>query len=128
MKKLLLSCVYIFLFVACTDKNQYEQAILTQLKNEQDIKDYAINPEEMTDCIVESTSKKMPGLFPLDPERMMAYRYYTAVLSMSTKKDKKQAFNELRSKLGTPELLRNARSNYTESFMTCINIFVQRLE
>lgn len=126
MKKLLLICATALLMTACTDKNNYEEAVLTQMKTEQDIKDYNIAPDDMTECVVEVTAKKMPGMFPLDPDRMMAYRLYTKMVSMSSAKDKKKVFEELKSSFGSPEELRDAHSNYTDSLMTCINIFTQR--
>ncbi len=126
MKKLLLICAAALLMTACTDKNNYEEAVLAQMISDQDIKDYNIDPEEMTECVVDVTAKKMPGMFPLDPDRMIAYQLYTKMVSMSTATDKKKIFDELRSSFGSAIELRDAHSNYTDSLMTCINIFTQR--
>lgn len=128
MKKLILICASALLLTACSEKNQYEEAVLAQMEKEQDIKDYNIDPQEMTDCVVESTSKNMPGFFPFDVEKLTAYQNYTKMLSMNNSKDKKKSFEELRSVFGSPKELGDAHSNYTESQMTCINIFIQRSE
>ncbi len=128
MKKILLICATVVLLTACADKKQYEEVVLAQMEKEQDIKDYNIDPQEMADCVVESTSKNMPGFFPFDVKRLTAYQNYTKMLSMSTAKDKKKTFDELRSTFGSPQELGAAHSNYTESQMTCINIFIQRAE
>ncbi len=126
MKKLLLICTSALVLTACADKNQYEEAVLAQMEKEQDIKDYNIDPVEMADCVVSTTSKNMPGLFPLDPDRLMSYQRYTKMLSMNTAKDKKKTFEELRTTFGSEKELGDAHSNYTESFMECINVFIQR--
>lgn len=129
MKKILILCASALLLTSCADKEQYTQAVLAEMQSEQDVKDYNIDPEDMAECIVETSSKNMPGSFPLDPDRMMAYRNYARMVSMSTSsaKDKKKTFEELRSLFASPKELGDAHSNYTESVMTCINIFVQRV-
>jgi len=128
MKKILLICASVLLLTACADKEQYKQAVLAQMEKDQDLKDYNIDPEDMTDCVVESTSKNMPGMFPFDVERLESYRHYTKMLSMNTSKDKKKTFEELRATFDSPKEMGDAHSNYTESQMTCINIFIQRSE
>ena len=49
-----------------------------------EIKDYKIAPEYMTKCVVEKTAQNMAGVFPLDPKRLLAYRNYTKMLTLST--------------------------------------------
>ncbi len=127
-KKLFLSSICLLFITACEDKQKYEAAVLAQMQTEQDVKDYNIDPEDMTECIVNVTSDNMPGAFPLDPERLTAYQNYTKMLKMSSATDKKKAFDELRNTFSDPIQLRDAHSNYTESMMECINIFIQRAE
>lgn len=128
MKKLLLICVSTLLLTACSDKEQYKQAVLAQMQNEQDTKDYNIDPEHLTDCVIDLTAKKMPGAFPLDPDRMTAYQNYAKMLSMSTVKDKQKTFEELRQTFGTPQELAAAHSNYTESVMNCFAAIIMESE
>ena len=82
MKKLLLVSLVALLLPACADRNQYEQAILEQMQKEQDLKDYKITPEYMTKCVLESSTQNMPGIFALDPKRLMAYRNYAKMLTL----------------------------------------------
>lgn len=119
MKKIFLLCISPLFLISCTDKDQYQQAILTEMQNEQDVKDYKIDPEKMAKCVLDLSTKNMPGSFPLDPDRMIAYQNYSKMLSMSTAKDKKKTFDELRTTFGSPQELAEARSNYTESVMNC---------
>ena len=121
MKKpiLILSCL-LFLS-ACADKENYQKAVLEQMQNDQDVKDYKIDPEYITRCIVEGSSKNMPGLFPFAPERLTAYRNYVEMLALKTSKDPKAVMEKLRNDFGSPKALAEAHKNYTESVVECIS-------
>lgn len=120
MKKILLICVSAFLLSACAEKEQYKQAVFARMQNEQDLKDYKIDPEQITKCIVDMSSKNMPGSFPLATERLAAYKNYAKMLTLNSAEDKQKTLEELRSIFGSPKELANAHSNYTESVMNCI--------
>jgi hypothetical protein len=128
MKKLLLISLSALLLSACTDKNQYEQTVLEQMKLDKDIADYKASPERMAKCVVDSTSKNMHGVFDLDPDRMTAYRNYTKMLKLSSSTDPKKTLEELRGDFGSPKDLAEAHSNYTESLMECISASIGESE
>jgi hypothetical protein len=106
---------------ACADKENYQKAVLEEMQAEQDVKDYKIDPEYISKCIVESSAKKMPGSFPFDPTRLTAYRNYTKMLTLKTSKDPKKTMIELHSAFGSAEAFADAHSNYTESVVECIS-------
>jgi hypothetical protein len=128
MKKLLLISLIALLLPACADKNQYEQAVLEQMQKEQDIKDYKINPEHMTKCVVDTTSQNMPGIFVFDPKRLMAYRNYTKMLTLNKSADPKKTLEELRTDFGSARDLSEAHTNYTESLMECYSAVISESE
>ena len=128
MKKLLLISLSALLLPACADKNQYEQAVLEQMQKEQDIKDYKITPEYMTKCVVEKTAQNMPGVFPLDPKRLTAYRNYTKMLMLTNSADPKKTLEELRTDFGSAKDLAEAHTNYTESLMECYSAVISESE
>jgi len=128
MKKILLICISTLFLTACADKQQYEQAVLTNMEEDQDIKDYKIDPNEMMECVVEFTSKEMPGSFSFDPDRLTSYQNYSKMLSMTNVPDKKAMLEELRSLFGTPRALADAHRNYAESVMNCIDVIVKKSE
>ena len=128
MKKLLLISLAALLLPACADKKQYEQAVLEQMQKEQDIKDYKIAPEYMTECVVEKTAQNMPGVFPLDPKRLTAYRNYTKMLTLSKSADPKKTLEELRTDFGTAKDLADAHTNYTESLVECYSVVISESE
>ena len=128
MKKLLLISLAAILLPACADRNQYEQAILEKMQKEQDLKDYKITPEYMTKCVMESTAQNMPGIFALDPKRLMAYRNYTKMLTLDKSPDPKKTLEELRVEFGSARELAEAHSNYTESVVECYSVVNSKSE
>jgi hypothetical protein len=128
MKKLLLISLSALLLPACADKNQYEQAVLEQMQKEQDVKDYKIPPEDMAKCVIDLTTKNMPGYFPLDPNRLTAYRNYTKMLTLTESKDPKKTLEELHTGFGSAKDLADAHTNYTESVMNCLSAVIMKSE
>ena len=82
----------------------------------------------MAKCVVDTTSKNMPGLFPFDPDRLTAYRNYTKMLTLSKAADPKKTLEELRTDFGSPQALGEAHSNYSESVMECYSAVISESE
>lgn len=117
-KKLLILLLSLFV-VACADKEHYEQIVLEEMKKEQDVKDYKIDPEYMAKCVIDTTYQRMPGLFALDPNRLHAYRSYAKMLTVTGEKDPKKAFDDLKKEFGSSQEIAKAHTLYTESVMDC---------
>lgn len=128
MKKIALFGLSALMLTGCADKNQYEQAVLEQMQADKDIKDYKIEPQHMADCVVDLSSKKMPGLFPLDPARLTAYRNYSKMLTLTDAEDQQKTLEDLRTSFGSPQSLADAHRNYTESVMNCLSAIVMESE
>ncbi len=134
MKKILFTLFITLSLTACSDKNQYEQAVLAQMQKESDIKDYKITPEYMTKCVVDTTAENMPGIFRFDPNRLMAYRNYTKMLTLTMPTDPKQpgdfkkSLEQLRDEFGSVKALADARANYAESLTECYSAVISKTE
>jgi hypothetical protein len=126
MKKLLLLSITALTLVGCADKNNYEAAVIADLKREavQDPKDYKVDPDKMADCIVNMSSQNMHGLFAFDPERLTAYRNYAKMLAIPNAADPKKAMEELHNDFGSAQEFSAARTNYIESQLECLATFV----
>lgn len=120
MKKILLFVVAISM-MGCAEKGEYKQAVLEQMRNDQDIKDYNVEPEIMATCVVETSAKKMPGLVPFDPSRRQAYKNYVKMIQLNKSEDPKKLLEELRDVFGSPKNLADAHSNYSESVVDCLS-------
>lgn len=127
-KKLLLIALSSLLLSACSDRNQYEQAVLDQMRMEKDIQDYKLSPERMAKCVVDTTIGNMPGLFMFDPNRMAALRSYTKMINLTSSKDPKKTLEELRNEFGSAKALAEAHANFTESQMDCLSALIGESE
>lgn len=121
MKKRVLIFFCVLFLSACADKENYQKAVLEEMQSEQDVKDYKIDPEHIAKCVVDTSSKEMPGLFAFDPVRLTAYRNYAKMLTLKKAADPKKVMAELSTDFGSPKAFAEAHSNYTESIMGCIS-------
>jgi len=128
MKNILMLCGIVVFLTACSDKQQYEQAVLERMKTERDVADYHIDPQYMTECIVDLSTEKMPGIFNYDPYRLKAYRNYAKMLNVTKTEDPKKTLEELRQDFGSPKKLSEAHANYTESVMNCFAAIIMESE
>lgn len=120
MKKLIAIGV-LTIAAGCSEREAYEAVVLEQMKQDKDIKDYGIEPETMTKCVVETSSNGMPGLFLPDPSRRTAYKNYAKMLDLHKSTDPEKTLKELRELFGTPKELADAHSNYVESVVECMS-------
>lgn len=127
MKKIFLVLITV-LVAGCAEKAEYEKAVLEQMAKDKDIQDYKIEPEIMVSCVVDTSSKNMPGLVPFDPERRQAYQNYTKMLKLNESADPKKTLDELREVFGSPKALADAHSNYAESVYECVSNLVTSKE
>lgn len=126
--KLLVMVTAVVILVGCSEKQEYAQAVLEEMQRDQDVKDYKIDPAEISDCVVQTTSAKMPGIVPIDPMRKEAYKSYTKMIGMSKSTDMKKTMDELRAAFGSPKGLAEAHSNYAESVVECMSGLVSEGE
>ncbi len=127
MKKIVLISIATLFFTGCSDKNNYNAAVLAELSRDQkveDAKEYNVPQDKMADCIVEASAKNMDGIFAFDPARLTAYRNYTKMLTLTQSEDPKKTLDELREAFGSAKNLMEARNNYTESELECLTLFV----
>lgn len=121
MKKLLLISVSALLLTACTEQQEYEATVLEQISNDPDIKSYHLDPATVADCIVDLSSKKMPGLAPFEPIRKTAYKGYTKMIAIKTPEKPEEVLAELRLSFGSAQALADAHRNYSKSYIECVS-------
>jgi len=120
MKKILLLPLLLIVLSGCSEKQEFEQAVMKDMQKDQDIKDYEIDPENMTDCVVKRTSDKMPGIIFFDPKRREAYQLYTEMLGLEEAKNPQQELKKLQKNFGGGRGLSIAKGQYSQSVYECI--------
>ncbi|MBT3812961.1 MAG: hypothetical protein HON51_03945 [Gammaproteobacteria bacterium] len=126
MKKILIISFSTLLLVACSEQHQYQDTVLEQISNDPDIKSYHLDPQSTTDCIVDLSSKKMPGMVPFDPMRKAAYKGYAKMISIKTSEKPEEVLAELRESFGSAQGLSDAHRNYSKSYLECITTITHR--
>ena len=91
------------------------------------IKSYHLDPVTVTECIVELSSKKMPGFAPFEPMRKDAYKGYTRMISLKKAEKPEVVLKELQESFGSARGLADAHRNYAESYMECISTVTNRV-
>ena len=128
MKKILLLILSTLLLAACAEKNQFEETVLKQMQAEQDIKDYKLDPEEMTSCIMDLTAKKMPGIFPYDPRRKPYYTGLSKLISVKDSEYPQKTLQEGQEAFASKKEAMQAMMNYSQAVMDCIATLLNKQE
>ena len=128
MKKLLLFFCSVVLLSACAEKIQFEQTVLEQMQKEQDVKDYHLDPQLMAECVIDMTSKKMPGLFPIEPRRKNYYIGITKLINIKESDNPGKELQEARGYFDSPKDAMQAMMNYSENIMECLAALIAGTE
>ena len=129
MKKLILISLSVLLLTGCfEEKDKFQQAVFEELKNDKDIKDYALDPDEMSRCVVDIASKYMPGYFSFDPQRQPIYAGYTKLIKLKSAEKPQSNLKELREIFGPGDAVASAQRNYSESVFACFQNLVSKTD
>ncbi|MDC9729105.1 MAG: hypothetical protein PSN04_07235 [Methyloprofundus sp.] len=127
MKKLALISLSVLTLAACSEKDEYHQTVLDLVSNDEDVRSYHIDPATIATCIVDLTSKEMPGTLPFEPRRKEAYKGYTKMISLKTSEKPAEVLNELRESFGSAKGLADAHMIYSESYLECMSNITNRV-
>jgi len=126
MKKLLIISLSVLTLAACSEQEAYQQTVFEQISNDPDIKSYHLDPETVTQCIVDLSSKKMAGIVPFEPMRKAAYKGYTKMIGLKKSEKPEEVLQELREYFGDARGLADAHRNYSESYLECVSTVTNR--
>lgn len=124
MYKILAVASMFLLMVGCDEQKQYKQAVFEQMQAEKDLVDYGVDIEDMTSCVVDKSSKSMPGFAPFEPMRKQAYSNYQKMLQLTKSQDAKKTMEELRQAFGSAKGLADAHANYSEAVVECMTSII----
>lgn len=129
MKKLVLICLSALLLTGCLEeKGLFQQAVFEELKADKDVIDYSLDVDEMSRCVVDVASKKMPGLFSFEPRRQSIYAGYTKLIQLKKAENPEATLKELRDIFGPDDAVAKAQRNYSESVLDCFQNLVSKTD
>lgn len=126
MKKLLLVIAALLTLAACGQKEKIslEEALLTSLKNDQDLKDYNLDPQEVANCTLDAISDSLP-VMPTDPRRAQYFEAYALFLSAPSSPENAHKMIEGQKELfGSIQAARQAAMSVTDHIMTCMGLLI----
>jgi hypothetical protein len=129
MKQIVLIIISAFLLSGCFEEKQlFEQAVLKQLQADKDMKDYALDSDEMMNCVVDTTSNDMPGMFSFEPQRQPIYLGYAKLLNLKSANKPEAELQELKEIFGSGKAVAAAQRNYSESVFECFQSLVSKTD
>ncbi|MGR9106895.1 MAG: hypothetical protein ACU843_08205 [Gammaproteobacteria bacterium] len=125
MKNFLLVLVAALALAGCDGKQKDELVEQLQLKfkNDSDLADYKIAPEDMADCVADKILKEIPGL-PGSPNRKRTIEAYTKLVRVNQNEDFRPALEATKEVFGSTTKALEAAGNITTSSFSCIGDLV----
>jgi hypothetical protein len=121
MKKLLIATVAVFALAACSTKEQtgLRETLIAKFKDDQDLKDYKLDPESVADCVVDEIAGSLPG-FAGDPRRDRFFEAYVHFVGAKSPADADKAVTDYQELFGSAQKARQAATSVADHVMTCM--------
>lgn len=129
MKKLLFAICAFSLLAACTTKEQtgLREVLIERFKDDQDLKDYKLDPAGVADCVVKEIAESLPG-FAGDPRRDRYFEAYAHFLSVKSPGDAEKAIADFQELFGSAKKAREAATSISDHIMTCMGKAIESAE
>ena len=121
MKMLLIVLCAFWGLTGCSTKEQtgLREALIEKFKDDQDLKDYSLDPASVADCIVKEITATVPG-FPGDPRRDRYFEAYTHFIGARSPGDAERAITDYQELFGSAKKAREAATSVTNHVLTCM--------
>ena len=126
MKKLPLLLIAVLLLVGCDrGRSDLEAALVKSYSEDQDIKDYNIDPNEMAGCVSKGIASTIPG-FPGSPDRLAYFEVYTKLVQVKAdQKDPEAVLEEAAKVFGSRDAAFKAALRVTDFVLQCMGDLVE---
>lgn len=121
MKKITLIVLVALLTAACAKKEKtgLREVLVARFSDDQDLKDYRLDPGEVADCVIDEISSSLPG-FAGDPRRAEFFSAYERFLNVKSSQDAEAAISDFERLFGSRQRAREAALGITDHIMTCM--------
>jgi len=106
------------------EKTGLHDVLVERFKDDQDLKDYKLDPSWVADCVVDEISSSLPG-FAGDPRRPQFFDAYARFLSVKSEAEAEKSIEEFEKLFGSHSQARVAATSMTDSIMTCMGKDIQ---
>ncbi|QSA98978.1 hypothetical protein JWZ97_01705 [Methylococcus sp. EFPC2] len=117
----------VLLLAACSSKEQtgLKEALTVKLQDDQDLKDYKLDPKEVAACVEKAISDGLPGI-PGDPRRPQYYEAYAKFVSVNSPGDAEAAVQQYKDLFGGIKQAHEAANTITDHIMTCMGTAIEQ--
>lgn len=121
MKKLVFALLAAAALTGCgrQEKLTLEQALLAKMEADSDLKDYKIDPKDMTGCVLEEIAQSLP-VMPVDTRRGTYYEAYAKFLTITNPQEAQKAIDDAVPLFGSVKEARKAAFSITEHIVSCM--------
>jgi len=128
MKKMMIVFVAVLLISACGNSKQQQdlkQVFTEKFKDDSDLKDYKLKPEDIAECVVANITEEAPPV-PGDPKRVRYFEAFTKFASVKSPSDLEKAVNEYKDIFGGVKETYAAANNVTDYIMSCMGMAIEK--
>ena len=127
MNKILIAICAVFALAGCSTKEQtgLREALVEKFKDDQDLKDYKLDPGTVADCVVKEITETLPG-FAGDPRRDQFFQAYAQFINVKSANDAEKAINDFQQLFGSAKKAREAATSLSDHIMTCIGKAIEQ--
>ncbi len=128
MKKIMTMFVAALLLTACGNSKEQQdlkQVLTEKFKDDSDLKDYKLKPEDIADCVVANISQDAPPI-PGDPKRVRYFEAYTQFAAAKSPTDAEKAVKDYQDLFGGIKEARAAAKTVTDHIMSCMGMAIEK--
>lgn len=127
MKKIIFALISALLLTACGSKEQtsLQDALTAKLQDDQDLKDYKLDPREVAKCVENSITEGLPGIAG-DPRRPQYYEAYAKFVSINSPGDAETAVQQYQDLFGGIKQAHEAANTITDHIMSCMGAAIEQ--
>ena len=128
MKKVMTVLVAALLLSACGNSKEQQdlkQVLTEKFKDDSDLKDYKLKPEDIADCVVANIAQDAPSI-PGDPKRDRYFAAYTKFAAAKSPVDAEQAVKDYQDLFGGVKEARAAANTVTDHIMSCMGMAIEK--
>ncbi len=121
MKKLFIVALAALVLMGCArkEKTGLREVLIERFKEDQDLKDYQLDPAVVADCVVDEIAMSLPG-FAGDPRRPQFFEAYARFLNVKSSADAEKAVADFEKLFGSKQKAHQAATSITDHVMTCM--------
>ncbi len=120
MKKIIVLISTILLLAGCSkERAEYEELLLERFSKDQDVIDYKLDPEDLTNCVVDQVAGDIPG-FSGSPVYESYFRGYKLLLRPKDPTEIPERMREAEEIFGSKLAMSKARLQITNHTMFCM--------